>query len=79
MRRAWEKAEVSQKWAQSSWAKKIEAREKVSETLEIDEINDHSVFNHMFNPCLWIILEGQDDRLWSLQGHEGQENGKKNT
>lgn len=30
VRRAWEKAEVSEKWAQSSWAKKIEAREKVN-------------------------------------------------
>lgn len=29
VRKAWEKAEVSQKWEQSSWAKKIEARAKV--------------------------------------------------
>lgn len=29
VRKAWEKAEVSAKWAQSSWAKKIEARQKV--------------------------------------------------
>lgn len=30
VRRAWEKAEVNQKWAESSWAKKIEARKKVN-------------------------------------------------
>lgn len=30
VRRAWKKAEVNQKWAQSSWAKKIEARQKVN-------------------------------------------------
>lgn len=29
VRRAWEKAGVNEKWEQSSWAKKIEAREKV--------------------------------------------------
>uniref|UniRef100_A0A672Z4Y2 Large ribosomal subunit protein eL14 n=1 Tax=Sphaeramia orbicularis TaxID=375764 RepID=A0A672Z4Y2_9TELE len=29
VRKAWEKAEVNQKWEQSSWAKKIEARAKV--------------------------------------------------
>lgn len=32
VRRAWEKAEVNQKWEQSSWAKKIEARKKVKST-----------------------------------------------
>lgn len=30
VRKAWEKAEVNEKWAQSSWAKKIEARQKVN-------------------------------------------------
>lgn len=30
VRRAWEKAQVNEKWAQSSWAKKIEARQKVN-------------------------------------------------
>ena len=30
VRKAWEKAEVNQKWEQSSWAKKIEAKKKVS-------------------------------------------------
>ncbi len=34
VRRAWEKAEVNQKWAQSSWAKKIEARQKVKAVFE---------------------------------------------
>lgn len=29
VRRAWEKAQVNEKWSQSSWAKKIEARQKV--------------------------------------------------
>ena len=30
VRRAWEKAEVDKKWVESSWAKKIEARQKVT-------------------------------------------------
>ena len=29
VRRAWEKAQVNEKWEQSNWAKKIEARQKV--------------------------------------------------
>lgn len=29
VKRAWEKAQVNEKWEQSSWAKKIEAKEKV--------------------------------------------------
>uniref|UniRef100_A0A3P8RQ80 Large ribosomal subunit protein eL14 n=1 Tax=Amphiprion percula TaxID=161767 RepID=A0A3P8RQ80_AMPPE len=29
VRRAWEKAQVNEKWSESSWAKKIEARQKV--------------------------------------------------
>ncbi|TTV09639.1 Beta/gamma crystallin domain-containing protein 2 [Bagarius yarrelli] len=33
VRRAWEKAEVSKKWTESSWAKKIEAREKLNSVL----------------------------------------------
>lgn len=34
VRRAWEKAEVNEKWAQSSWAKKIGARQKVKAMFE---------------------------------------------
>ena len=30
VRKAWEKAEISQKWAETTWAKKLAAREKVS-------------------------------------------------
>lgn len=37
VRRAWEKAEISQKWAESSWAKKIEAREKVKKSIRLAE------------------------------------------
>lgn len=33
VRRAWEKAGVNDKWAQTSWAKKIEARQKVKAVL----------------------------------------------
>lgn len=33
VRKAWEKAQVNEKWAQSSWAKKIEARQKVNVTV----------------------------------------------
>lgn len=29
VRKAWEKAQVNEKWSESSWAKKIEARQKV--------------------------------------------------
>uniref|UniRef100_A0A3B4EUL9 Large ribosomal subunit protein eL14 n=1 Tax=Pundamilia nyererei TaxID=303518 RepID=A0A3B4EUL9_9CICH len=29
VRKAWEKAQVNEKWTESSWAKKIEARQKV--------------------------------------------------
>ncbi|KAK3553001.1 hypothetical protein QTP86_031037 [Hemibagrus guttatus] len=36
VRRAWEKAEISQKWAESSWAKKIEAREKRAKMTDFD-------------------------------------------
>ncbi|XP_029023771.1 60S ribosomal protein L14 [Betta splendens] len=36
VRQAWEKAEVNQKWSQSSWAKKIEAREKRAKMTDFD-------------------------------------------
>ncbi|KAB5554294.1 hypothetical protein PHYPO_G00048700 [Pangasianodon hypophthalmus] len=36
VRRAWEKAEINQKWAESSWAKKIEAREKRAKMTDFD-------------------------------------------
>ncbi|XP_057684055.1 60S ribosomal protein L14 [Corythoichthys intestinalis] len=36
VRRAWEKAGVNEKWAQSSWAKKIEAREKRAKMSDFD-------------------------------------------
>lgn len=36
VRRAWEKAEISQKWAESSWAKKIQAREKVKKKKRLE-------------------------------------------
>lgn len=29
VRQAWEKAQVNEKWSESNWAKKIEARQKV--------------------------------------------------
>ncbi|XP_063041409.1 60S ribosomal protein L14 [Engraulis encrasicolus] len=36
VRRAWEKAEVDKKWAESSWAKKIEARQKRAKMSDFD-------------------------------------------
>ncbi|KAG5264500.1 hypothetical protein AALO_G00254920 [Alosa alosa] len=33
---AWEKAEVAKKWAESSWAKKIEARQKRAKMTDFD-------------------------------------------
>ncbi|KAJ3609119.1 hypothetical protein NHX12_023645 [Muraenolepis orangiensis] len=36
VRKAWEKAEVNQKWEQSSWAKKIEARKKRAQMSDFD-------------------------------------------
>merc|ERR1711976_210013 len=36
VRRAWEKAGVNEKWAQSSWAKKIEARQKRAKMSDFD-------------------------------------------
>ncbi|KAI5623060.1 60S ribosomal protein L14 [Silurus asotus] len=36
VRRAWEKAEVNKKWAEGSWAKKIEAREKRAKMSDFD-------------------------------------------
>ncbi|KAL0962098.1 hypothetical protein UPYG_G00335620 [Umbra pygmaea] len=36
VRRAWEKAQVSQKWAESSWAKKIEARRRRANMSDFD-------------------------------------------
>lgn len=32
VRRAWEKAQVNEKWSETNWAKKIEARQKVRRT-----------------------------------------------
>merc|ERR1711887_189149 len=36
VRRAWEKAQVNEKWEQSSWAKKIEARQKRAKMSDFD-------------------------------------------
>ncbi|KAG8442878.1 hypothetical protein GDO86_011620 [Hymenochirus boettgeri] len=36
VRRAWEKENINEKWAASSWAKKIEAREKKSKMNDFD-------------------------------------------
>ncbi|CAL8364456.1 unnamed protein product [Boreogadus saida] len=36
VRKAWEKAEVNQKWEQSSWAKKIEAKKKRAHMSDFD-------------------------------------------
>ncbi|XP_039592899.1 60S ribosomal protein L14 [Polypterus senegalus] len=36
VRKAWEKAEVNKKWTESSWAKKIEAREKRAKMSDFD-------------------------------------------
>ncbi|XP_051948291.1 60S ribosomal protein L14-like [Xyrauchen texanus] len=36
VRRAWEKAEINQKWEESSWAKKIEARKKRATMSDFD-------------------------------------------
>uniref|UniRef100_A0A674DV49 Large ribosomal subunit protein eL14 n=1 Tax=Salmo trutta TaxID=8032 RepID=A0A674DV49_SALTR len=35
VRRAWEKAQVTEKWAESNWAKKIEARQKVQSVFRL--------------------------------------------
>lgn len=56
VRRAWEKAEVDKKWAESSWAKKIEARQKViiplsALTAALAEGEDSGVLMH---PCLTV-------------------------
>ena len=40
VRRAWEKAQVNEKWEQSSWAKKIEARQKVKTMFQLLGIID---------------------------------------
>ncbi|XP_028317011.1 large ribosomal subunit protein eL14 isoform X1 [Gouania willdenowi] len=36
VRKAWEKAQVSEKWAESNWAKKIEARQKRAKMSDFD-------------------------------------------
>ncbi|KAG9263832.1 60S ribosomal protein L14 [Astyanax mexicanus] len=36
VRRAWEKAEVNKKWSESSWAKKIEARQRRAKMNDFD-------------------------------------------
>ncbi|XP_026870220.2 60S ribosomal protein L14 [Electrophorus electricus] len=36
VRRAWEKAEINQKWEASNWAKKIEARKKKAKMNDFD-------------------------------------------
>uniref|UniRef100_A0A3Q1FTW6 Large ribosomal subunit protein eL14 n=1 Tax=Acanthochromis polyacanthus TaxID=80966 RepID=A0A3Q1FTW6_9TELE len=36
VRRAWEKAQVNEKWSESSWAKKIEARQKRAKMSDFD-------------------------------------------
>uniref|UniRef100_A0A3P8ZC48 Large ribosomal subunit protein eL14 n=1 Tax=Esox lucius TaxID=8010 RepID=A0A3P8ZC48_ESOLU len=36
VRRAWEKAQVSEKWKESNWAKKIEARQKRANMSDFD-------------------------------------------
>ncbi|XP_013874182.1 large ribosomal subunit protein eL14 [Austrofundulus limnaeus] len=36
VRKAWEKAQVNEKWSQSSWAKKIEARKKRANMSDFD-------------------------------------------
>lgn len=80
VRRAWEKAEISQKWAESSWAKKIEAREKVKKSIRLAESwarldeDNQSIIKLSF--CI-VFTASQDDWLRPLQGHEGQENGRR--
>ncbi|CAB1350555.1 unnamed protein product [Coregonus sp. 'balchen'] len=34
VKRAWEKAQVTEKWAESNWAKKIEARQKRNKVIK---------------------------------------------
>merc|ERR1719427_1716457 len=36
VRKAWEKAGINEKWIESSWAKKIEARQKRSKMSDFD-------------------------------------------
>uniref|UniRef100_A0A4W5QT91 Large ribosomal subunit protein eL14 n=1 Tax=Hucho hucho TaxID=62062 RepID=A0A4W5QT91_9TELE len=36
VKRAWEKAQVTEKWAESNWAKKIEARQKRAQMSDFD-------------------------------------------
>uniref|UniRef100_A0A8C6PGG2 Large ribosomal subunit protein eL14 n=1 Tax=Nothobranchius furzeri TaxID=105023 RepID=A0A8C6PGG2_NOTFU len=36
VKRAWEKAQVNEKWSESSWAKKIEARQKRAKMSDFD-------------------------------------------
>merc|ERR1711879_150400 len=36
VRKAWEKADVSKKWAESTWAKKLDSREKRSQLSDFE-------------------------------------------
>merc|ERR1711915_658188 len=36
VRRAWEKAQINEKWSETSWAKKIEARQKRAKMSDFD-------------------------------------------
>lgn len=51
MRRAWEKAGVNEKWAQSSWAKKIEARQKVNNDLVTEQASESVECERMYRFC----------------------------
>lgn len=56
VRQAWEKAQVSEKWSQSSWAKKIEARQKVKTMFQFLDIRDITQQFKQFDGSLYFFV-----------------------
>ena len=76
VKRAWEKAQVNEKWDQSSWAKKIEAKEKVKAIvflfLSSCSVSKLSMSNIIIsNPV--VLCEHFDFRKWLIQVHKNEQ------
>uniref|UniRef100_A0A3Q0S4J9 Large ribosomal subunit protein eL14 n=1 Tax=Amphilophus citrinellus TaxID=61819 RepID=A0A3Q0S4J9_AMPCI len=56
VRKAWEKAQVNEKWTESSWAKKIEARQKVRAVFHFLGLNKLENLHWCFLFYFWYYI-----------------------
>lgn len=72
VRRAWEKAGVNEKWTQSSWAKKIEAKRKVKAVVYIFQVMSWSnqFMNFQFSSEPILEHEPFGTMNWMIKAHQ---------